>query len=76
MQAKKIEHKISKAKQKVAFVAMNIYQQAECVFWWLSNSFRKTPSALSARIVDKPVNVAPKCVKTGDLAIKNAKLTI
>lgn len=71
MQNMKTKHIISKLKPKAELVARNIYQQAECVSWWLSNSFWRIFSALYARTVDSPLIVAAKWVNTGDFAKKN-----
>lgn len=48
---------------------MNMNQHEVCMSWWWSNSFLRISSALFARMVDKPFNVATKWVKTGDLAV-------
>lgn len=70
MQNMNIMHIISNDKPNAELVEMNMNQQAEWMSWWLSNSVFNVCSALNARIVDSPLNVAAKCVKTGDFAVK------
>lgn len=70
MDAVNIRHKISKLRPNTALVDTAIYQQAECMSWWLSNSFVNISSTLYARTVDKPLKVADKWVNAGDFAVK------
>lgn len=60
----------SRDKPNIEPVDIVIYQQAEWVSWWLSNSALKVVSAPWARTVCKPFKVDARCVNTGDFAGK------
>ena len=63
-----IVHNVSSDKPNAEVDAMFMNQQAECISWKWSNSFRRISCFLNARTVGKPFRVAFKWVNAGDFA--------